>query len=433
MTDGNVDLVRGERMMRSVGFFRSGWSRARVGALLLGWASLTGCRSPTEVTVVLSTDACDAGYKGTSITVASVTSPGAVFPASVAPGVETTSCGSDGGVRGQIGSVVVVPGSAGDGPFIVRVTAGLGGNTTADQCFGSMPPDTCIVATRELSFIPHTPLTLPIEMQHVCEGVRCKPGYTCIDGFCGSDQTVCGLAASCNVVDAGGGSAPPDAGVDTGRPHPVDAGHDAGVDSTVRMPGDASSQDAQHDTGRDDATDSGACPGQVLCRGTCMPSCTTTLASGLASPWAIAVGAGQVFWTSTTCSSPPCVATGTVMKIGTGLGGGTVTTLASEQQGPWALAVNSTSVFWTNLGSASGTAMSCTNGTDCAGSVVRTDIQGGGLSTIAPHEGTPRGLVLDGTNVYWVDETTDGPNNFAPSGSVMSMPLNGGADRKSVV
>jgi hypothetical protein len=38
----------------------------------------------------------------------------------------------------------------------------------------------CIVARREIAFVPHTPLKLPIELDQVCLGFKCPEGKTCV-------------------------------------------------------------------------------------------------------------------------------------------------------------------------------------------------------------------------------------------------------------
>ncbi len=74
--------------------------------------------------------------------------------------------------------------------------------------------------------------------------------------------------------------------------------------------------------------------------------CLTTLASSPA-PFAIAVDATSVYWTT--------YLGGTVMKVS--LDGGTTTLLASGQNSPQDIAVDATSVYWTTHG---GTVMKLT-------------------------------------------------------------------------
>jgi hypothetical protein len=67
------------------------------------------------------------------------------------------------------------------GDVAVRVTADVDGEspcTSADGYAG------CIVARRLLRFVPHTSLTLPINLTADCVGVKCDPASTCFDGKC---------------------------------------------------------------------------------------------------------------------------------------------------------------------------------------------------------------------------------------------------------
>jgi hypothetical protein len=182
-----------------------------VGTALLGAAA---CRSPTEVTLVLTTDAFDAGVGATSIT---VVSSSAGLDAGLA--ALTTNCSPD----GSIGSLVVVPGSAGATAFVVKVVTDLNHPSTLPaDC--DLDASHCIIATREMSFINHTPLLLPIQMDRSCEGVACDGGLTCVQRQCVSPRIVPGAClgpAGCNL-DTGHDSGAP--GSDAG----LDAGHDAG-------------------------------------------------------------------------------------------------------------------------------------------------------------------------------------------------------------
>jgi hypothetical protein len=203
------------------------------GRILLVAIAVAACRDPTEVTLVLSTNACDAGYAGTSIAVASrnVTSP-------ESPVATTMNCSPD----GSIGTLVVVPGAMGEGTFIVTVQADLApGSDPGSAC--DVDASRCIVATREMGFIDHTRLTLPIVLDRDCEGVVCEAGTTCVQATCVSSEIVpsrCTNATQCNLdtLDASVSRTPiRDAGVD----HAIADAHDA----TMGMK-DAGHTDAGH-------------------------------------------------------------------------------------------------------------------------------------------------------------------------------------------
>jgi hypothetical protein len=140
--------------------------------VLAAFAAWAGCRAPTEVTLELSTDTCGA-YQGTRITVG----PAGQAIESKDPLTITRTCNGD----GTIGTFVVVPSGNRDGQFEVLVVTGV--DVPSDQC---TPPayKGCIVARRVMTFVPHTPLELPIEMLADCKDVPCDALSTCVNKAC---------------------------------------------------------------------------------------------------------------------------------------------------------------------------------------------------------------------------------------------------------
>jgi len=181
--------------------------------LLVGCATLLhACREPTQVTLLLTTDAsCTAdGFQGLAVAVASQ----AALPRS-APIARSKRC-EPGDLQASLGSIVVVPSENDDDAFAVRVVAGIGvpveSCTAPDYVLG--PDDTaagrgCIVARRSLSFLPNTKLELPILLRQTCLNVPCEVGNTCVDGHC-VDATVdvdkCAEEGSCAEDDLVGGA-----------------------------------------------------------------------------------------------------------------------------------------------------------------------------------------------------------------------------------
>jgi hypothetical protein len=144
---------------------------------------------------------------------------------------------------------VLVPADDDDAAFGVRVVGGVEFDAekdcTVENGFAPEPqpgaPEFpyktgCIVARRTLSFIPHTPLTLPIVLRDDCIGVPCGPSETCVHGSCvssnvdpddcvdpaGCDETTlpapvpAGSSGSGGSGGAGGAGGPGGAGGDGG-------------------------------------------------------------------------------------------------------------------------------------------------------------------------------------------------------------------------
>ena len=118
----------------------------------------------------------------------------------------------------------------------MRIVSGV--IRAAGECAqgGGQPPDYtgCIVARRELSFVPHTPLTLPIVMRQDCVNIPCSAQQTCDNGVCVDDTTRC-TGAGCSeitLLDGGMGAAAPDGSPSTE------------ANASDGLPGDASELDS---------------------------------------------------------------------------------------------------------------------------------------------------------------------------------------------
>jgi len=250
---------------------------AATGAALAAVVVVVACEDPTEVTLVITTDVdCStAAMYGTTITVGTADDIQTKAPVAV------TSLCSPSGTPGvdDIGTFVVVPSAGRSASFAVRIVTGVSHQATLCAPGGGQTPnyDGCIVALRELAFVPHTPLTLPITMSKVCDGYPCPQAYTCVDRggrpACVSDQvnsSGCKVAGSCGDLSLPDDGGLEDASEDSLSPEatPGDATGtdapelDAPIDGPVDSPGmDAPQRDAPiTDVGSMDVVMSEAAP-----------------------------------------------------------------------------------------------------------------------------------------------------------------------------
>ena len=230
-----------------------GFMRRPIVACLALATTLLGCREPTQITVVVTSDVACAENEGTAITVGE---HGDLEDRP--PSATTLECA---GSSPRIGSLVVVP--SGDKDDEVAIKVALGVNGTVDECVSPPYADHCIVARRLLRYLPHTKLELPIAMRRECRGVFCDPNTTCVLGQCvsaevspdectgsGCDETV--------LLD-------PDAGptADAGADASLDAAADASVEASADSGGDAP-PDQQAEAATDAGSDAGTDAGQSL-------------------------------------------------------------------------------------------------------------------------------------------------------------------------
>jgi hypothetical protein len=190
---------------RASGGFDEGMSMRRAQLSLAALVALCfGCLPPTQVTVVITTNVpCDT-TEGTAIIVGSRDEVETKAPITITPTCE----------EGRIGTFVIAPGKDREATFVVKLVTGVG--VLTDDCLISeSQPDAekgkkgCIVARRELSFVPQTPLTLPVLMRRACIGVICKTNETCAeDGVCVSDKIGdplrCADPGGCDETSLGG-------------------------------------------------------------------------------------------------------------------------------------------------------------------------------------------------------------------------------------
>ncbi len=153
-----------------------------------GGASTTAsCKTPTEVTVELSSDL---GYRSDMAVAVQIDREGVVEAA--APRVVTKTAW---GAGGSIGTVVVVP-SADDDAVVVRTVLAAGRDPTSCSAADSSG---CIVARRRVHFTHGSSTEARVVLRPACLGVFCDARTSCAaDGRCGSldDDVAAGDASA---------------------------------------------------------------------------------------------------------------------------------------------------------------------------------------------------------------------------------------------
>ena len=141
-----------------------------------------GCRAPTDITLDVTTDEACPGIRthgGTRIRVGAQGDPPGGGKAAT-----TDTCDGT-----EIGTLLLVPSGAASTRIAIEVTTGIGRapETCGAAGDGGVADFTgCIVARRVLSFLPHTPLRLPIAKfpvrldVSVCVHLPIKPAVNCI-------------------------------------------------------------------------------------------------------------------------------------------------------------------------------------------------------------------------------------------------------------
>jgi hypothetical protein len=153
---------------------------------LVGASTIFSCLEPTEIRLELSTDICD--LTSVKIWTTDETLPLTDVPVTVDPSCTTTT-------KGKIGTLVLVPSHHGDS-FVVNVA---GARKRGNYTLGNG----VVRASRRVSFLAHTALDLPVELERSCVDVDCKdPSKTCVNGQCVDNSATCNNK-SCGVQDGG--------------------------------------------------------------------------------------------------------------------------------------------------------------------------------------------------------------------------------------
>ncbi len=184
-------------------------ARHRLSILFLAvLAGFLSCREPTQITVVLTTDAsCPNGQPPRLIDLTLGTGR-TVDPRNFIEAAVSAACSDDSDgqspVQNELGTLVLLPGDGDDKTVEIIVIAGVESQATnpniqaiakqqtSEQCklliqeggLAAVGGTACIVARRRLSFIDHTRLVVPIDLDTRCIGKECDESSTCYQGNC---------------------------------------------------------------------------------------------------------------------------------------------------------------------------------------------------------------------------------------------------------
>jgi hypothetical protein len=242
------------------------------------------CRAPTEITVVVVPhELCAPGKPELRVAFSSGPRGGAE---TTAPNAMATGCPAGGSY-----SLVYVPEASKSASIDVKILAARGKDPSS--CDASKHDSDCIWQRRAVSFLPHQPLTVTIDLASACLGIPCDKDTTCnpANGECIAKDAP---MQSCEGATCG---APGDAGASDAT---IGADSDSGSDATVdsggvtpeAAPGDSGS-DGGRDTGADgEATRDG---GTLLLNGTPTPgtACPTSAPCSFGETCVIDHGQGR--------------------------------------------------------------------------------------------------------------------------------------------
>jgi len=172
-----------------------------------------GCRTPTTIDVSVESEVtCAANARAVLVGGSSL----ADLPGK-APAATSTQCAPQDGGEALLGNLVVLPLASGSDESTAFAVMTRPDGQSAAGCLGASEAPFCIVAKRELRFIPRTELAVRIDLRLSCLGVTCPTDQTCVKGQCKSDQVnenACTPSCDEGTLLPGVDGGAPDAGCD---------------------------------------------------------------------------------------------------------------------------------------------------------------------------------------------------------------------------
>ncbi len=184
------------------------WVSCVSGAAVLG-SVLASCLGPTEIDLQVSTNVTPAEYTVGPQPAAILVGGPSTFMTTPSTSIQTGTADT----KGSFGDLVIVPSAGSSNTVAIEVALGV--NQATSTCVDPtvMDKSGCIIATRELQYVPHHELVLPIVLDSACLGISCPAGQTCVAGQCEGNTTDCD-GGSC-VTERDAAPPPQDAAIDT--------------------------------------------------------------------------------------------------------------------------------------------------------------------------------------------------------------------------
>lgn len=170
--------------------------RVAIAASLVA-AIVVACYGATESMVAIATDVDCATARANGIEIRTAATNAELRNAL---SVATSNVCNPAGSINDLGTIVLVPSNDAKS-VVVQVTLGV--RHTARECSADPTLKGCIVARRQVSYVTHQSLRIPIFLAQSCADTQCPENQTCVKGQCvASDvSTVC-VDGVCALDDA---------------------------------------------------------------------------------------------------------------------------------------------------------------------------------------------------------------------------------------
>jgi hypothetical protein len=176
------------------------WPFRVSGAIALGTV-IASCLDPTEIDLQITTNVTSAQVTAGTESAAILVGDPATFMTSPSTSIATGAPKAN----GYFGDLVIVPSAGANSTVAIEVALGVSQPTSTCVDPNVTNKSGCIISTRQLQYVPHHDLVLPILLDSACIGKQCNAGQTCVAGQCVGDVTECD-GGSCVTENDGGAS-----------------------------------------------------------------------------------------------------------------------------------------------------------------------------------------------------------------------------------